>query len=205
MRVILMKRVTNLGIVGDIVEVKNGYGKNYLIPRGFAKVANKMNLRQIENEQKLIESLRAKEDEASKSVAQKLSGIELVIEVRIGETGKLFGSVTSGTIANELKKQGFDIDKKMIELKGHIKAIGDYKVKVKLQAGIEQVIDVKIVPKGKSIEETLKEEVVSVSNTDEKEEPLDNKKTAGSEGEGDEKVPADIVPEEPHPTVAAGK
>lgn len=155
MKIILMGRVSNLGMIGDIVEVATGYARNYLLPKGLAIAASKSNLQRVQNEKKRLDVLRKKDEEKSKSIADKLKEIECIIEMRVGDTGKLFGSVTSGTIANELKKAGFDIDKKMIVLKTPLKELGSYSVPVKFHAGVEQEVVVKVISKGKSIETQL--------------------------------------------------
>jgi len=132
MRVILREDVHGLGDVGDIVEVKPGYGRNYLLPQGLAVLADPKNVRRIEHEQRLI----AKRLESMKAEAAELSGqlegLSVTIPRKAGEMDKLFGSVTVRDIADALAIEGVEVDRKRIRLQEPIKTLGVYKVTVRL-------------------------------------------------------------------------
>ncbi len=146
MKVILLQDVDNLGKAGDIVEVANGYGRNYLIPRKMAILANTRNLKMFEHQKKMVEVKVRREREKAKSLAEKLEGLEVVIRAKVGEGGKLFGSVTSADIAEELSKMGYDVDRKQIELDSVIKGIGEYTVKVRIASGVYGELKVTVAP-----------------------------------------------------------
>ncbi len=132
MRVILREDVHGLGDVGDIVEVKPGYGRNYLLPQGLAVLADPKNVRRIEHEQRLIakrlESMKAEATELS----SKLEGLSVTVSRKAGEMDKLFGSVTVRDIADALGIEGVEVDRKRIRLQEPIKTLGVYKVTVRL-------------------------------------------------------------------------
>ena len=136
MKVILMRDVEHVGDVGDIVDVADGYGRNFLIPRGFAVAATAKNKRQLEHEQLLREHriVRARKD--AQTLAEQLQGVPCRFVRKAGEEGKLFGSVTSMDIAEALKKAGFEVDRRYIELDQPIKALGKYETHVRLAAGV---------------------------------------------------------------------
>ena len=132
MKVILRRNFENLGKVGDILEVKDGYARNYLIPRQLAFAANKGNLRALEEEKVQL----VKKDEKVLHLAQQLltelEKISVTITVKVGEEDKMFGTVTSQMIADSIKEKGFDIDKRKIEIEEPIKALGIYNINVKI-------------------------------------------------------------------------
>lgn len=133
MIVILTKDVKGTGKAGEVVKVSDGYARNMLLPKGFAKEATEGNIRNLEKQKAIAAEKLAEEKAAAKELAEKLSGITLKIETKGGETGKLFGSITSKDIADALEKQeGIKIDKKKIELESPIKQAGDTNVTVKL-------------------------------------------------------------------------
>ena len=132
MQVILTKEVLGLGDPGQVVTVKKGYGRNYLIPQGIAVEATKKNMASIKAHSARIAAAQAREAEAIKSDADKLAGVVLAIKVKSGEGGKLYGSVTNMDLAAALEKQGFEIDRRRILLETPIKRLGDHVFKVKL-------------------------------------------------------------------------
>ena len=132
MQVILTTEVLGLGDPGEVVNVKNGYGRNYLIPQGMAIEATKKNIAQVEEARVRIAAQTAKEAEKVKSEADKLAGVALSIKVKTGEGGKLYGSVTNMDIAKLLAEQGYDIDRRRIILETPIKQVGQCGFKVKL-------------------------------------------------------------------------
>ncbi|MDI3476517.1 MAG: large subunit ribosomal protein [Thermoanaerobacterium sp.] len=145
MKVILQKDVKGIGKAGDIVNVSDGYGRNYLLPRGLAIDATKSNINVLNEKKKAEEKKRQKEVEAAQEIAKKLSQETIKLKVKTGENGKLFGSITSKDIQDELNKIGYDIDKKKINLADAIKTTGTFNVDVKLYPGIQAKIKVEVV------------------------------------------------------------
>lgn len=145
MKLILRADVDNLGRLGDIVSVKPGYGRNYLIPQGLAMQASKANLKQFELErnrlQKAMDEIRAQ----SQSLADKINAVVLTIPVRVGEGGKLYGSVTSANLSEQLAEQGVELDRKKIDLDEPIRSLGEYAVPVKLLQDVTAEIKVQVV------------------------------------------------------------
>lgn len=145
MKVILRRDMDELGLEGTIVNVKEGYARNYLIPKGFALVADNQNIKLIEMQKKKIEINRLKAKEDAEKVAKDLEGVVITISHKAGEEDKLFGSVTSMDIADEMENKGFPIDKKKIILDKPIKTLGEYDVKVKLHPQVMGFIKVIVV------------------------------------------------------------
>ena len=136
MEVILRKDHEKLGPVGTKAVVKDGYARNYLIPRGLAYEATAGALRALEEEKKQAERRSSKELKSSEHLAQELEKISITIQMKVGEDERLFGSVTSQMIADSLKEKGFDLDKRIIDLEEPIKALGIYNVNVKLHPSV---------------------------------------------------------------------
>lgn len=147
MKVVLVKDVKGKGKAGDIVNVSDGYASNYLIPNGLAVVGNAGNLSQAQNK-KQSDNFKAEQikQEAFEN-AKLINGKEVTITVKIGENGKLFGSVTSREIADEISKLGVEVDKKKVELNDNIKNVGKYNVKVKLHPAVTAKCIVNVVAK----------------------------------------------------------
>lgn len=135
-----------LGLEGTIVNVKEGYARNYLIPKGFALVADNRNIKLIESQKKKIETNRIKAREDAEQAAKTLEGIVITIAHKAGEEQKLYGSVTSMDIADELEKKGISIDRKKIVLDKPIKTLGEFDVKVKLHPQVVGSLKVTVVP-----------------------------------------------------------
>lgn len=147
MNVILLKDINGLGKKGDLVNVKDGYGKNYLIPRKLAILATKGNLKSLENQKKHQKIKEAKTLEEAKEIAKKLETEKLELPVKCGKTGKLYGSITSHDIAEVIsKKIRIEIDKRKILLDHPIKQTGNYKVRVKLYQNIYGTININVKP-----------------------------------------------------------
>ena len=146
MELILKKTVDTLGEEGDIVKVKSGYGRNYLIPKKLAVVANKANLTLLEQEKAVIESSREKQRQEAESLSKKVSGTSITIQHRAGEEEKLFGSVTAADIAEKLAELDIQIDKKNILLVESIKTLGEVVVPIKVGYQMTSEITVTIVP-----------------------------------------------------------
>ncbi|EIW00190.1 50S ribosomal protein L9 [Thermoanaerobacter siderophilus] len=145
MKVILVKDVKNVGRAGEIVNVSDGYGRNYLLPRGLAIEATESNIKVLNEKKKAEEKKRQQELEEAKEMAQKLSNLSLVLKVKAGENGKLFGSITSKDVEEALKEKGFDIDKKKISFDETVKTTGTYYVDIKLYQGVIAKVKVDVV------------------------------------------------------------
>jgi large subunit ribosomal protein L9 len=146
MKVILREDVEKLGKAGDVVKVADGYGRNYLIPRRLAVPADIRNLKALEHERRVIEARARKARKSAEALAEQLSAMSLVIPAKAGEEGKLFGSVTSRDVAEALERAGALVDRKTVQLVDPIKQVGDYRVKIRLAAGIAPEISVSVVP-----------------------------------------------------------
>ncbi|MCX5755875.1 MAG: 50S ribosomal protein L9 [Gemmatimonadetes bacterium] len=145
MEVILREAVEKLGHPGDVVTVSPGFGRNYLLPRGIAYEATPGNLKRIAQEKGRLEAAENTRRDAAQELANKLEPISLTFSARVGEDGKLFGSVTSGDIAQQLEAQGVHIEKRMIDLHEPIRALGVYKVPIKLHADVKAEIKVWVI------------------------------------------------------------
>ncbi len=146
MKVILAKDVEGWGTVGDIIEVKRGFARNYLIPKGLAYEATDSNIRQIQEILRQKSRKLQKEKEKALQIAEKLKGLEIVITRPVGTTGKLFGSVTTSDIAEALKEQGIEVDRKKIMLRSPIKNIGTYNIVIRLHPEVSETIKVHVQP-----------------------------------------------------------
>ncbi len=144
-QVILRKKIESLGEVGDVVRVKPGYARNFLIPRGFAVEATPGNVRMVEAQKEQEDTREAKALADVEKTAAKLEGIKLSAPVHVGEEDKVFGSVTAMTVAELLQAKGYEIDKKHIVLPEPIKALGVYDVPVKLDHDVEAMVKVYVI------------------------------------------------------------
>ena len=145
MELILKKTIDNLGEEGDIVKVKPGFGRNYLIPQNLAALANKSNLATLEIEKEAIEARKAAYREEAEGLAKKLAGVTISIGKKVGEENKLYGSVTSSDIAEKLAEIGIQIDKRKIALEDPIKTIGETMVPVKIGYQVNAEVKVEVV------------------------------------------------------------
>jgi large subunit ribosomal protein L9 len=146
MEVILKKNVDNLGEEGDVVKVKAGYGRNYLLPQGSAIQANASNLANLEKERTAVEARKATIKTEAEGIAKKINGTTIVIEQRAGEEDKLFGSVTSGDIADKLASLGIEVDRKKIQLDEPIKTLGEFMIKIKTGFQVAAEVKVQVTP-----------------------------------------------------------
>jgi large subunit ribosomal protein L9 len=146
MKVILKEDLSNLGVAGDVVDVKAGYARNYLLPQGLAYLASAGNIRRIEDERKRGEERGRKDFLEARRRASQLEGVSVTFQARAGEEGKLFGSVTNADVADRLKEQGldFELDRRWIQLEEPIKAVGEYQVPVRLHADVTVPIEVRV-------------------------------------------------------------
>ena len=145
MEVILRDHIDNLGRRGDIVDVANGYARNYLLPQKLALMVTPANRRQVERERVIADAREADERARAESFAERLRGIECVIPRRVGETGTLYGSVTSADIADCLGTQDIDVEKRRIQLDEPLKELGEFPVTVKLHRDVSTELTVRVV------------------------------------------------------------
>lgn len=145
MEVILQQDVDNLGRIGDVVRVKAGFARNYLLPRGLALVADGKNLSVLEHQKRMVASRRAKVQKATEEIADRLKPVSLILKARAGEEDKLFGSITNQDVARALADAGFEIDRKRVLLDAPIKTLGEYAVPVHLGTDVRVSIKVTVV------------------------------------------------------------
>jgi len=148
--VILTKTVPKLGLVGEVVEVAEGYARNYLLPKGVAVKASGHEKMALANKVKSIRDSELKEKANAQALAARLAGVSVNVEVKTHDEGKIFGSVKEAEIHEALKGIGFDLDKRMIELKEPIKKIGVYDVTLKLHALVQSEIKVWVIRESES-------------------------------------------------------
>jgi large subunit ribosomal protein L9 len=146
MKVILKEDMSNLGVAGDVVDVKAGYARNYLLPQGLAYLASAGNIRRLEDERKRGEERSRKDFLEARRRASQLEGVSVTFQARAGEEGKLFGSVTNADVADRLKERGldFELDRRWIQLDEPIKSVGEFQVEVRLHADVIVPIEVRV-------------------------------------------------------------
>jgi len=145
MDIILRQAVENLGKPGDVVKVKSGYARNYLLPHGLAYEATPGNLKRIQQERDRLEAAENERRSSAQTQAEKLEQVSLTFSARVGEEGKLFGSVTATDIAQQLEAQGYHIEKRQIDLHEPIKALGVYRVPIRLHADVKPEVRVWVI------------------------------------------------------------
>jgi large subunit ribosomal protein L9 len=148
MKVILREDVENLGKGGELVEVKNGFGRNFLIPRGLAVVANTKNIREVEHQKGVAAAKAAKLKASAEAVAKRLADTPITLKRKVGEQDKLYGSVTAMDIAEALAGRGVQIDRRSIDLAEPIKSVGDHEVGVKLHSEVVGKVKVRVEAEG---------------------------------------------------------
>jgi large subunit ribosomal protein L9 len=144
MKLILREDVDNLGRGGDVVDVKPGYGRNFLLPRGLAVVANPKNLREIDHQKAVATAKAVKLKASAEAIAKRLAATPVTLKRKVGEQDKLFGSVTALDIAEALAARGLEIDRRAIDLAEPIKTLGDFEVGVKLHHDVVGKAKVKV-------------------------------------------------------------
>lgn len=149
MEVILQEDISTLGKAGEIVNVKPGYARNFLLPRGKAVKADAGNLKSLEHHRKVASSKQAKLKAEAEKHAAIIKGVKVTIEAEVGEEGKLFGSVTTGDIVAALKALGHTVEKTQVQLKDHLKQVGTHTVEIKLLADVIVPITVNVVARAK--------------------------------------------------------
>ena len=145
MKVVLKDDIKNVGKMGQIVDVADGYARNYLVPRGLAVEANIKNLKSLEHEKKIIQEKAKRIKNSSQTLSDKISTMTLLIKAKAGDEGKLFGAVTSMDIAELLKNEGIEMDKKKIFLDEPIKRLGSYSVNIKIHPEISTNLNIQVV------------------------------------------------------------
>jgi large subunit ribosomal protein L9 len=148
MDVILREHVEHLGKRGEIVKVAAGYARNYLLPRKLALPATDGNKKHVERERRIVEARESQERGVAEALGARLTAVDITIARRVGDTEQLYGSVTSGDIADFLKEKGFDVDKRKLIMPEAIKAIGDYDVPLKLHREVTIPLKVHVVKEG---------------------------------------------------------
>jgi large subunit ribosomal protein L9 len=172
MKILLTQDVDNLGYAGDVKEVADGYGRNYLIPQKMAILATPGALNQAETIRKAAEKRRAQEKADAEAIVNQLAGLELMFERRAGETGKLYGSVTSQDIAESIQeKTGIEIDKRKVALPEPIRTLGEQEVVLKLMIDVSTSIKVEVLPLGGILERERMEGAVDLEAEAEGEAP----------------------------------
>jgi large subunit ribosomal protein L9 len=190
MKVILTGKVKSLGNIGEIVNVSEGYARNFLIPQKLGKLADESNAKQMADYQKMLAKKVLEEKAAAEAVAKTLSGVTVSLVKKIGGNGKLFGSVTNADIAKELEKQGISIEKRVINLVNPIKSLGAFEAVAKIVKGVEATFNVKVEMDPKQAEEMKKKQEAAAKRAAKKAE-------AGEETEATtEEVEAEVTTEE---------
>jgi large subunit ribosomal protein L9 len=143
MQVILLERIANLGALGDVVKVRNGFARNFLIPQGKAKRATEAAIKEFESRRADLEKAQADKLAQAQAMAERLNGVVVKIAMKAGVDGRLFGSVTNFDISEALRKQGFDVAKGLIRMpQGPLKAVGEHHVAVALHSDV--VVDIAV-------------------------------------------------------------
>lgn len=145
MDVVLKEDIENLGHMGDVVKVKDGYARNYLLPRGLVVRADKRSLKALEHEQRMIAQSRERLNKEAQGISEQLSKVSVEFTVKVGEEGRLFGSVTNMDIEKALKEQGVDVERRRIVLETPIKSVGEYDVPIRLRPDVMPSIKVRVV------------------------------------------------------------
>src|ERR671912_960448 len=147
MQIILLEKVTNLGGLGDVVKVRDGFARNFLIPQGKAKRATRENLSEFEQRRAELEKAQSDQLTAAQEKATSLEGLTVQVAQKAGVDGKLFGSVTNADVSEALKKQGFDIPKAAVRMpQGPLKNVGDHQLKVALHSDVVVTVTVSVIP-----------------------------------------------------------
>jgi large subunit ribosomal protein L9 len=154
MKVLLCEDVENLGWYGDVVEVKEGYARNYLLPQRIAVAPSKKKMEDMAAEKAKRAEIRTIALENMKKVAAKVEGAEVVIAAKVNEQGNLFGSISEHQIADNLRQQGFEVADKCVRLDHHLKEAGQFDIRIKFAADVTATIKLTIVPEGQVAQET---------------------------------------------------
>lgn len=142
MKIILLENIDKIGKKFDVKEVKDGYARNFLIPKGLVKIADKQALKWLEIQREILEKKAEENLKKSQSIATSIDGMEVIISVKIGEEGQLFEHITTSKIADKLKEMGFEVKKDQIDLPEPIRETGEFPIKVKFEHNLESEIQV---------------------------------------------------------------
>jgi len=144
-KIILLSDQRHLGKRGEVVDVKPGFGRNFLVPQGIALEASHANIKFFEQQRAKFDAQYARERDAAAAIGKSMEGLRIEIPKRVGETGTLYGSVTAGDVAELLEKKGFPVDRRRIDLEGGIKSLGDHAVRVELHPEVIAEVTVSVV------------------------------------------------------------
>ncbi len=190
MEIILKEDIAGLGEEGDIKDVKDGFARNYLIPKKKAVINNKKNKKEFESRKEEIESRKAKKREAARTLEERLKTMDIIIKKKAGENGKLFGSVTNSEISEKLLEKDIDIDRRNIEIIKPIKVVGEHKVRIRLHESIQPELNVKVIPEGEE-ETQLSEEELKRMEQEQTETISDDNSEENNEEKVEESVETD--------------
>jgi len=140
MNIILTENIDGLGTIGDIVKVKPGYARNFLLPRGFAVLADNRNVKELEHQKRQLERKLQRITQAAEVLKGRIEAVTLAVSHKAGEEGKLYGAVTGMELETQLAEKGIEIDRKRIQLAEPIKSVGEFEIPVKLDAGVTATI-----------------------------------------------------------------
>lgn len=163
MKLILRADVENLGSLGDVVNVKPGYGRNYLLPQGLAMVANESNLKTFEQERKKLQARMDALRAEAQDLRGRLEALDIVIPMHVGENDKLYGSVTSTIIGEAIAALGLEVDRRRILMDAPIRSLGEHPVRIRLHADVLATVPVKVVSDHQPEEEELAEEAAELA------------------------------------------
>jgi large subunit ribosomal protein L9 len=187
MEVILREDVPGLGIIGDIVKVKPGFARNYLLPRRLAVAADPRNVGQLEHQKRIIAAKKTRERGAHEDLARRIGEVSIEIEARAGKGGKLFGSVTNMDVQRLLTDKGFPVDRRRIELREPIKEIGEYEINVRVGQDVATKVRLAVKPLGGELEQVSPDEAVEAHPEPEERKP--RRRRAAAEA-AEEEAPA---------------
>jgi large subunit ribosomal protein L9 len=179
MKVILTEKVPTLGNIGEIVNVSAGHARNYLVPNGFAMVADESNKRLLTAQQKSLAKKMQGQKDAANEIKKKIEGLTLELIKKVGASGKLFGTVTNAELSKELLAKGFDVERRQIQLETPIKGLGTFNAKAKLFNDVEATFKIKVAIDPKQAEELKKAQEEAVKNAEAKKIALEAAKAAG--------------------------
>ncbi len=208
MRLILRKDIEHLGEVGDVVEVADGYGLNYLIPKGLALHATASTVRATQHEQRLREAQIQAAKRSAQDFAGEFTGVEIEFSMRVGADGRLFGSVTNRMIEDALQEKGLEVNRRRIVLDEPIKKVGTYDVDIRLHQEVRASVQVKVMPDEASLEAQAEAEEAAAADTEETAEAADEvgvEAEAETAGEATEAVVEDEPEENPDGEDGQGK
>ena len=191
MKVILRTDIENLGSIGEIVNVKPGYARNYLLPQGYAYVADKGNLRRFEDEKMKLMATSDRESTRAEALKTRIEAQSYLIEAKTGDQGRMYGSVTSRNIAALLEESGIEIDRRRIVLETPIKTLGDFEIPIKLYGSIQAKVKLSIIDGEAHIRAAIEAEVAA-SEAAERGEVV---KTEKPEGNQEQPAEPDVEPE----------